>query len=200
MNKCKIYVEGVADQKFIADFISCHYNISLIKGENLIEIGGKDNLLSILPLLETNIANKLINIVIFDADEDVSERKKELQDFKKKHQVNFDSFLLPNDKNKGDLEDLLINIINSGNQKIFDCWDKYETCINDISKEMTLPAKKTKVYAYLEPLLGESKSQKKKIKEENRNYKNKEHWDLSVEYLNPLKDFLDKYFEKSETK
>ena len=33
MNKCKIYVEGIADQKFIADFISFHYNVSMIKGK-----------------------------------------------------------------------------------------------------------------------------------------------------------------------
>jgi len=202
MNKCKIYVEGIADRKFIADFVSFHYNISLIKGslienkqnENLIETGGKDNIGKIITELQRNTFQKIKNVLIFDADNDYNKRKRELQDFKKKNKVDFDFFLFPDNKVVGDLEDLLINIINLNNQKIFDCWDSYETCLRSISSKMTLPAKKTKVYAYLEPLLGETKSQKEKIKEANRDYTNAKHWDLNNEYLKPLKDFLDKYF------
>ena len=55
---------------------------------------------------------------------------------------------------------------------------------------LTIPAKKTKIYAYLETLLGKSRSQKKLIKDANRNYKNTQHWNLDAEYLEPLKEFL----------
>ena len=55
---------------------------------------------------------------------------------------------------------------------------------------LTTPAKKTKIYGYLEALLGESKSQKELIKEANRNYDNTQHWNLDAEYLEPLKEFL----------
>ena len=51
-------------------------------------------------------------------------------------------------------------------------------------------AKSTKIYGYLEALLGESKSQKELIKEANRNYENPQHWTLDSEYLEPLKQFL----------
>ena len=51
-------------------------------------------------------------------------------------------------------------------------------------------AKKTKIYGYLEALLGESKSQKELIKEANRNYENPQHWNLDAEYLEPLRNFL----------
>lgn len=56
---------------------------------------------------------------------------------------------------------------------------------------LTTPAKKTKIYGYLEALLGDSKSQKEKIKEANRNYENTLHWDLDAEYMKPLKVFLE---------
>ena len=55
---------------------------------------------------------------------------------------------------------------------------------------LTIPAKKTKIYAYLETLLGKSKTQKKQIKDANRNYENTQHWNLDAEYLEPLKEFL----------
>ena len=58
---------------------------------------------------------------------------------------------------------------------------------------LTIPAQKTKIYAYLETLLGKSRSQKKLIKDANRNYKNTQHWNLDAEYLEPLKEFLQKW-------
>lgn len=57
---------------------------------------------------------------------------------------------------------------------------------------LTIPAKKTKIYAYLETLLGKSKTQKKLIKDANRNYENTLHWNLDAKYLEPLKEFLHK--------
>lgn len=47
-----------------------------------------------------------------------------------------------------------------------------------------------KIYGYLEALLGETKSQKELIKEANRNYENPRHWNLNVEYLEPLKSYI----------
>mgnify|MGYP003296751608 FL=1 len=44
----------------------------------------------------------------------------------------------------------------------------------------TIPAKKTKIYGYLEALLGGSKKEKKMIKEKKRDYKNALHWDLDT--------------------
>ncbi len=206
MNKCKIYIEGVADQKFIADFINFHYGIKLIKGsdkngikqnENLIEIGSIDNREKIIKaFFARNSLQGITNIIIFDADKGINKRKKELQNLKTKYNVDFEFFLFPNNKDAGDLEDLLMKIINPDNGKIFDCWDEYEKCLQEISSDLTLPAKKTKIYAYLEPLLGETNSQKEQIKEAKRNYTNKNHWNLNSEYLNPLKSFLDKFFNK----
>ena len=47
-----------------------------------------------------------------------------------------------------------------------------------------------KAYDYLETLLGKTRSQKKLIKDPNRNYENTQHWNLDTEYLEPLKKFI----------
>ena len=57
---------------------------------------------------------------------------------------------------------------------------------------LTTPAKKTKIYGYLEALLGESKKEKNKIKEKERDYENPLYWDLDAEYLVRLKTIIGK--------
>lgn len=77
-----------------------------------------------------------------------------------------------------------------------DCWTSYEEALKQVvlpwreDTPLTLPAKKTKIYAYLEVLLGTSKTQKEKIKEPNREYRNKYHWDLDADTLNNLVVFF----------
>ena len=137
-----------------------------------------------------------INLVIFDADEDTESRRAELLAIKEEFGVEFELFLLPNNKDVGALEDLLENIINPNNQPVMDCWQTYEGELAKVRiptktpPTLTIPAKKTKIYAYLETLFGTSKTQKKLIKDANRNYENTQHWNLDAEYLEPLKGFL----------
>jgi hypothetical protein len=127
-----------------------------------------------------------------------------LQVIKEQYNVNFELFLLPSNKDKGALEDLLENIINPQNRPIMDCWENYEKELVQLDipgrtpPPLTTPAKKTKIYGYLEALLFDSKSQKEQIKEVNRNYENTQHWNLDAEYLEPLKKFLQCNIEKNE--
>ena len=62
--------------------------------------------------------------------------------------------------------------------------------IDELSSVNLFLSKNTKIYGYLEALLGETKSQKELIKEANRNYENPQHWNLDAEYLEPMKAFL----------
>lgn len=62
--------------------------------------------------------------------------------------------------------------------------------IDELSSVNLFLSKNTKIYGYLEALLGETKSQKELIKEANRNYENSQHWNLDSEYLEPLMRFL----------
>lgn len=196
-----IFVEGIADVVFIQQYIESQFGIKLTTSQ-IKHTGGwnaidskTDEGEALRIAMSQNSDNEGLNLVIFDADNDYSARYEEINGWKLKHSLEFELFLFPNNSDIGALEDLLENIINPINQPIFDCWSGFENCIN--SKEiqdriipLTIPAKKTKIYAYLETLLGSSKSEKEKIKEVKRNYKNLLHWDLTNEYLLPLKDFL----------
>lgn len=208
MKKFQIIVEGDADIKFFEDYYHHLFHekapvdsITLpIKGDST---GGYKKLFSedaINPLKE-NMAYGVKNLIIFDADDDCEVRRAELLAIKEEFGVEFELFLLPNDKDAGALEDMLENIINPDNQPVMDCWSTYEGELGKVripSKTpptLTIPAKKTKIYAYLETLLGKSKTQKKLIKDANRNYENTQHWDLDAEYLDPLKEFLNKHLK-----
>ena len=203
MKKFLIIVEGDADKKFFRDYY--HHLFGEEAPENSIihpgknsDTGGLGKLKSeeTLQALRQNTDQGGVNLVIFDADENPAERRATLLAIKEAYGVEFELFLLPNDKDAGALEDLLENIINPDNQPVMDCWQTYEGELAKVRiptktpPTLTIPAKKTKIYAYLETLLGKSRSQKKLIKDPNRDYENTQHWNLDAEYLEPLKEFV----------
>ena len=203
MRKINIYVEGVADAKFIQDLILEWYQIEMIfdksgkYGEpNILITDGKTNLDKFKPLFKLNSDKDILSIVIFDADI-FNEENDKFVELKKEFSV--ECFLLPDNHSNGDLEILLSQIINQDNKVIFNCWEGYENCLKDSFRKegvFTTPARKTKIYAYLEALLGESNSEKDLIKERERDCQNKNHWDLNAPALVKLKQFLDQYFQK----
>lgn len=206
MRRFQIIVEGEADVRFIENYYHHLFHEKAPKGS--ISHPGKDNdtggyqkLRSedSIGSLRQNTDLGGINLVIFDADEDPENRRNELLAIKEEFGVEFELFLLPNNKDAGALEDMLEQIINPNNQPVMDCWQTYEGELGRVRiptktpPTLTIPAKKTKIYAYLETLLGSTKSQKKLIKDANRNYENTQHWNLDAEYLDPLKKFLNHF-------
>ena len=197
----RIFVEGDADVKFIKDVVGYFYGKQL-NNNDLNSTGGWDKIKSQKNEGEL-IRNKLIenadgkNLIIFDADNDYKTRKIEIEKWRDVYKLDFELFLFPNDKDNGELEDLLEKIIIPENKPIFDCWVEYEKCLGTLSAKriqpLTIPAKKSKIYSYLETLVGSSNSEKEKIKDRNRDFSNEEHWELNSKDLNPIKMFLDKY-------
>ena len=203
MKRFLIIVEGDADKKFFWDYFHHLFGEqaskdSIIHSGKDGDTGGYTKLKSeeILQAMRKNTNQGGVNLVIFDADENPEARRKELLAIKDEFGVEFELFLLPNNKDAGELEDMLEQIINPNNQPVMDCWQTYEGELEKvriptkIPPTLTIPAKKTKIYAYLETLLDKSRSQKKLIKDANRNYENAQHWNLDAEYLEPLKEFL----------
>ena len=192
-----IFVEGIADEVFFRQYL--HHLYGIIVPKNRIQrLDGWTNLKGSTwqQRMRTNTANGGTNIVIIDADDDIDVRRSDILSWRQQHGLDFELFLLPNNKDKGALEDLLEKIINQDNKCIFECWENYEKELVMLNipgrtpPPLTTPAKKTKIYGYLEAMLGESKSQKELIKEANRNYENTLHWNLDAEYLEPLREFL----------
>ena len=203
MNKFLIIVEGDADKKFFENYYHHLFHEKAPAGS--IMHPGKNNTTGGYQKLRKEDAINALkqntdaggkNLVIFDADDDCEARRKELLAIQEEFGVEFELFLLPNNKDAGELEDMLEQIINPDNQPVMDCWATYEGELEKVRiptktpPTLTIPAKKTKIYAYLETLLGKSRSQKKLIKDANRNYENAQHWNLDAEYFEPLKEFL----------
>ena len=190
-----IFVEGLADARFFKQYIR-HLFGEDIADERFVVLKGWDNLKTEASAarMRSMSANGGVNLVIVDADKDFQARQKEIEEWQQANDVEFVLFLMPNSA----LEDLLENIINPSNKPIFDCWEGYEKELVRLDipgrtpPPLTTPAKKTKIYGYLEALLGESKSQKELIKEPNRDYENTLHWNLDTEYLKGLKGFLER--------
>ena len=192
-----IFVEGVADARFIKQYIGHLYG-DVVDDERLVILKGWDNLKTEATALRMHSmsANGGVNLVIVDADKDFMDRKDEIERWRQTSMVQFELFLLPNNQDAGTLEDLLENIINPNDRPIFDCWEHYEQELVQLDipgrtpPPLTTPAKKTKIYGYLEALL--EPKQKNLIKERNRNYENTQHWNLDADFLEPLKGFIKK--------
>lgn len=192
-----IYVEGIADVRFLSQYIHHLFGIMVPK-ERIVKLEGWTNLKGTTwqQRMRAITDKGGTNIVIIDADKDIDARRSDVLSWKEENALEFELFLLPNNQDTGALEDLLENIINPNNRPIFDCWENYEKELVTLDipgrtpPPLTTPAKKTKIYGYLEALLGESNTQKELIKEVNRNYENTLHWSLDAEYLEPLREFL----------
>ena len=197
-----IVVEGIADETFIRQYLY-HLFGQKVPENFILKTNGKDNLKSSVAInrMRSMTDQGGINLVIFDADDDCEARRASILEWKEQNGLEFELFLLPNNQDKGELEDLLENIINPNNRPIMECWENYEKELVTLDipgrtpPPLTTPAKKTKIYGYLEALLGTSESDKKKIKEREREYYNALHWNLDAEYLSPLKEVLEKWIE-----
>lgn len=193
-----IFVEGLADTRFFKQYIR-HLLGEDVADERIIVLNGWNALKADASILRMRsmTANGGVNLVILDADKDIETRRAEILEWKRLNDLEFELFLLPNNNDAGALEDMLENIINPNNRPIFDCWEGYEKELVKLDipgrtpPPLSTPAKKTKIYGYLEALLGPTKDEKELIKERNRKYDNAMHWNLDAEYLVGLKGFLE---------
>ena len=193
-----IFVEGLADARFFKQYIR-HLLGEDVADERIIVLNGWNALKADASILRMRsmTANGGVNLAFLDADKDIETRRAEILEWKRLNDLEFELFLLPNNNDAGALEDMLENIINPNNRPIFDCWEGYEKELVKLDipgrtpPPLTTPAKKTKIYGYLEALLGPTKDEKELIKERNRKYDNAMHWNLDAEYLEGLKGFLE---------
>ena len=160
MKRFLIIVEGEADKKFFLDYFHHLFGEqapkdSIIHSGKDSDTGGYTKLKSeeALQAMRKNTNQGGVNLVIFDADENPEARRKELLAIKDEFGVEFELFLLPNNKDAGELEDMLEQIINPNNQPVMDCWQTYEGELEKVRiptktpPTLTIPAKKTKIYA-----------------------------------------------------
>lgn len=197
MKPVRIFVEGETDRRLITDLIQYWFDYRIVKQVFLMQgwttlQSGKQKGEDLRNLMRSHDGT---NLLILDADQNFLKRKADVEAWKTKYQLDFELFLFPNNCDNGVVEDLLRQIINPDNAPIVECWDKYVDClktkeIKGRQQPLTIPARKSEIYCYLETLLGNTCEQKELIKDKNRNFLNKDHWNLDSGYLNRLKDFL----------
>lgn len=187
--KLFIVVEGNTDKDFI-ELYAKHLGLELtekdIQTTDKGKGGGKDNLSNVVEL-KAAIGNKRV-LIIFDADDNYKKSSENIE--KQLDKLGVDKakceiFLMPNNKESGNLETLLEKIVKE--KCILKCFDKYVSCIENVmqkNKNIKTPAKKSKVFAYLSSFGLKNGIEKKDFK------LNDDMLDLTSPYLNELKNFL----------
>ncbi len=194
MQGFRIFTESKADIKFLKDYIEEIFGNTLSDAyfDPLGSWSGYKTGGNLIASIRQNHDDKKIPILILDADSDFKSREKEvIQDFKS-YEIPAKLFLFPNHSANGNLETLLSEI--AINRKIMNCFLEYETCVAGHPK----PLNDSRIYSYLDMLLfpnPKDNNGKDLRKEEFRNYRNAEHWNLKHEYLNPLSQFLQPFLQ-----
>ncbi len=215
MEKLLIIVEGIADAVFLTkylcflfkdneEFVPANEENNLGVGKitkvahypeiKILIAGGCTKIKKFTTQIEEYTDSDFSVIVIHDADSTEKDkkfggfknRKLYLENVQKDYKITFKSFLFPNNKDDGDLENLLLSIISKDKfNQYFSCYEKYIGCIKEFSGfTPELLENKNKIYNYLQVFLGS-----KYAKEKNRKFET-EYWDMTSESLTPLFLFL----------
>lgn len=205
----RIFCEGISDQRFLRDFIKVHYDFDIsdidLKKNKYVENMGSWNKLILQKEKITESLSEYTSLIFLDADDEkvidkpgfIATNNYVNELMKSWNWTKYDTFVLPNNQDSGTVEDLLENIINNKHLEIFKCWNEFEKCLSkDLS--FTIPAKKSKIYSYLECLHGVTNKEKDKCKDSFRDFQDENLWEinnLENPYITKLKEFLDQYLK-----
>lgn len=211
----KFFIEGDGDWVLVRDLLKLWYGLELSKEglkSLLIICGGYNGINSQADeFRQTNVGQKREggkNIVIFDADfseraehHGFKEKTAYLEQKKNELNIEFETFLFPNNANDGTIETLLETCINPAHLGIMDCWNGFEVCVRSLSERYTIPAGKSKIYVYLECIHSAIDGKKEKIKDKDRDFTEIDKWVMDYNknpYLKKLKTFLDGHLQAYE--
>lgn len=180
-----IFVEGVSDEAFLKSLLR-HMRLSHVRTS---VIGGG---VTHLRTVENDIRRRYDAgsqvAILLDANSGPSNRRAEFRS--KRDELNLPiaddhCFLLPNDRDEGDLETLLERVSVAEHRAVYDCFEEYENCLRGqaVSKPYSVPDRKAKIYAYCAANGIETQPTE-------RDYCDARHWDLDARALDPLKKFL----------
>lgn len=154
-------------------------------------------------MLKDNIESGGKNVVIFDADYEFDTKininkngnngfisaKQKLLNLQKHHNINFDFYLWHNNREDGDLEELLIRLIPEKKTTIINCIDSHQECLKKLNDtKLRIADKKTKLNYYLHIHYENEKPK-------DRDYKNTELWCLDTSTNSDLLLFI-QFLEK----
>lgn len=187
-----VYIEAANNKQPEYKFLQTYADSVGLKDIEFKPVGGKDNLKNLKnELLKQQLENNVVAI-LFDADSiqnrgGYSNRIREINDELSNIGVRASIFLWPNNRDDGDFETMLDNIVRRDiHKEFFDCFEDYEKCV---AKSYNVPNLKGKLHTFVTAQKGLTNQQKKNISSDWF-FDNGSLWNLSSPYLNPLKDFL----------
>jgi hypothetical protein len=185
MSEVVFFVESKkSDAKFLIDFIEERFGIKFYTND-FIELGSWSGYKNEVKKY-TELYTDKVQITILDADNSFKDRKKEVESDFEKLGIESNLFLFPNNCEDGNLENILATI--ASRQDLINCFQAYEECVKLFPKKLN----DARIYSYLDMLLHPNPLQSNLDlrKDENRDYRNKEHWNLNNDYLDALHNFL----------
>lgn len=194
--------ETTDEKDFIEKFIQHHFpKYKLSEDYEVFGTGGKDKLHKFQTILQENTFNGGTNLVIYDADGSnngggYSRRRIHYNIQKTTLDIDFDLFLWPNNYSDGDFETMLLQITLPKHKWLINCFNQYARRIKRKSRgkiKYNVPGRKGCIHSYISAM-PMNRNEKKLFGKGYWAFENKEYWNLDVEYLQPLKKFLGKYF------
>jgi hypothetical protein len=189
MANFRIFTEGKGDIKFLVDYVSEIFGLSLSEKEFDVlgswsgyKAGG-----NLINAIKQNHDNEKVTILILDANSNINKRREEITKDFESYKIPVHLFLFPDNSSNGNRESLLSEI--AVDRKIMDCFLEYEKCVTGHPK----PLNDARIYSYMDMLLYPTPKDEKGNdlrKEEFCNYRNHAHWNLNHTNLEPLKKFL----------
>jgi hypothetical protein len=134
-------------------------------------------------------------LIVFDADEAPTERAQVLTRAIAAYEPAPAIFLLPGFEQAGELEDLLLQLVQPQHRAVMTCYDGYEQCLQGLltagQPYYNTPSKKRRLYDYVNvmPLEGDQWERHHK-KGGQKIFENTDIWDLGAPAIQPLRDFL----------
>ena len=190
MQNFRIFTEGRGDVKFLKDYIEELFSITLQHSDfdTLGSWSGYKAGGSVKASIQQNHDDQKATILVPDADNSFENREVEILEDFKNYNIPISLFLFPDNNSGGNIESILAEI--AVDRKIMDCYLEYEKCVNSHPK----PLNHSRIYSYLDMVLHPNPIIDKidLRKQENINYKNRDHWNLHHASLIPLKNFLRK--------
>ena len=202
MSKVCIFIESDKETTNEGHFVR-HMATLVYAGDSkeieIVGTGGYTNLDQFAVQMQRNTDNGIKNLVIFDADfpkeGGFEKRKAELLSVKAEKGVDFELFLFPNNKDDGTFEHLLEHLATEEHKGLLECFEGYESCIRGRNNpKYVSPDQKAKMYAYVSTQKKNSK-ETTEFKKGNWYFDRAGWWNLEVDYLKPLQDFLSLYLK-----
>lgn len=199
----KIFIEAKSKDTSECHFLQAIINIVSPKIEvNFIPMNGIGNLFKepIINQIKVTQENGEQVIVLADADTITKQhgyvkRKDEIDNEMKANAVSFPYFLYPNNHDDGDVEILMEAATRKDLHPVFfDCFNDYETCVSSVKDESgvskyNVPSLKNKLHTYM-AAQKLSRKYRDRLGKGDWLFENKDYWDLDIDALKPLKEFL----------